>query len=403
MPSEDKYNMRARELIESASEKEHWDALDKTGFWGKQAAGCIFLAMDTGQICLAHRSREVLEPNTWGTWGGAMDAGEDPKTAIKREVQEEAGYTGPLKLIPLMVFNHASGFRYSNFLAVVKSEFKPVFDWETQGSGWFEFGKWPKPLHPGLTGLLNDPSSVNTIKKYLPSAQTPSLVTEGPAEWGLPEPGIADIKNIDKNVSIKKPLAAHQNAIDTYTGSSKDINSTLHRHYRDRVRAKIPSYHQPRIEALDALIRNNKLKIDLDVYTGLPESPAVAWHKYKQDTTQPIRLHLPAYTSTSPSFTVAKSFARDYKKIPYIPSSRNDQPVPKRAKHMLLIHLQKGMNAAGVEKYTDVSAEHEVILPRGLEIMVDPRPTTIPKATKWDYTIIVWHAEVVGHQPVQIT
>ena len=392
--------MRFRELI-GESDIEHHKEFEKTGFWGKQAAGCLFLALHTGRILIAHRSRDVLEPNTWGTFGGAMDAGEDPRTAIKREVQEEAGYTGPLKLIPLMVFNHASGFRYSNFLAVVKSEFKPVFDWETQGSGWFEFGKWPKPLHPGLAGLLNDPSSVNTIKKYL--SQSPSLVTEGPAEWGLPEPKVSDIEKIDKKVSIKKPQAAHQNALNSYTNSSKDINSSLHRHYRGQKKAPIPSYHRPRIEALDALIRDNKLKIDLDVYTGLPESPAVAWHKYKQDTTQPIRLHLPAYTSTTPSFSVAKSFARDYKKIPYIPNSRNDRPVPNRARHMLLIHLQRGMSAAGVEKYTDVSDEHEVILPRGLEIMVDPKPTTIPATSKWDTTYIIWHAEVVGHQPVQIT
>jgi predicted chitinase/8-oxo-dGTP pyrophosphatase MutT (NUDIX family) len=157
--------MKVNEIIKE-DDTEHRDALQKTGFWGKQGAGCLFLAHDTGRICIAHRSRSVEQPNTWGTWGGAIDSGEDPSVAVKREVKEEAGYTGPLKLIPLFIFSHSSGFKYYNFLALVDKEFTPVLDWETQGSDWFEFGNWPSPLHPGLITLLNDPASAAIIKKY---------------------------------------------------------------------------------------------------------------------------------------------------------------------------------------------------------------------------------------------
>lgn len=51
----------------------HGDALRTTGFWGEQAAGCIIAARDTRRILLPKRSDQVLQPHTWGTWGGAVD------------------------------------------------------------------------------------------------------------------------------------------------------------------------------------------------------------------------------------------------------------------------------------------------------------------------------------------
>jgi len=146
---------------------EHRQSLQQTGFWGKQAAGCIFLALDTGKVCIAHRSYDVEQPGTWGTWGGAIDENEDPAAAVRREVEEEAGYHGEMKLIPLYVFSHTSGFKYYNFLAVVPHEFKPILNWETQGSAWVTVGDWPNPLHPGLAKLLSDTKSVNLIQHYV--------------------------------------------------------------------------------------------------------------------------------------------------------------------------------------------------------------------------------------------
>lgn len=146
--------MLAYELFES--DQEHADALAKTGFWGKQAAGCIFLARDTGRYLIAHRSPYVQEPNTWGTWGGAIDSGENPEAALRREIGEEAGYHGPLLLKHLWTFKHSSGFQYHNYLAVVAAEFEPQLDWETQGFAWVEKGEWPQPMHPGFVQLLQN-------------------------------------------------------------------------------------------------------------------------------------------------------------------------------------------------------------------------------------------------------
>ena len=161
--------MRLTDMFESmADDREHWDALERTGFFGNQGAGCIFLARDTGRLLLAHRSRHVEQPGSWGGWGGAINRGENPEEAVRREVAEEAGHTEHLSLIPLFVFkaikNGKEVFRYHNFLAVVDHEFKPKLDWETQGYRWCKFGEWPQPLHFGLVELFNDPKSVETIR-----------------------------------------------------------------------------------------------------------------------------------------------------------------------------------------------------------------------------------------------
>lgn len=156
-----------------ASDKDHSEALKRTGFWGARAAGCIFLARSTGRLMLAHRSDAVQEPNTWGTWGGAMDGREGPKSAVLREVKEEAGYQGKVKLLPLAVFTSGT-FKYHNFLAVVADEFEPELNWETQGHRWFRPGRWPRPLHPGMKFLLANSTAdiVKAIEEYGPQAST---------------------------------------------------------------------------------------------------------------------------------------------------------------------------------------------------------------------------------------
>lgn len=166
-------------LLENDSD--HQDALLTTGFWGRQGAGAIIIAQDTGRILLPHRSRNVQEPNTWGTWGGAIDSKENPETAAKREVEEEAGYSGNIKMIPLAIFKkdtfkkntgekntgEKNTFKYYNFAAIVDHEFEPKLNWETQGYKWVNFGDWPTPLHPGLKWLLaNDSDAIESILAY---------------------------------------------------------------------------------------------------------------------------------------------------------------------------------------------------------------------------------------------
>ncbi|MFZ8885301.1 MAG: NUDIX domain-containing protein [Steroidobacteraceae bacterium] len=142
---------------------EHNRALRETGFWGRRGAGCLFLARDTGRLCIAHRSRYVQSPNTWGTWGGALDGTESAEDAVLREAREESGYDGPVELQPLFVFRHASGFSYHNYLALVPGEFEPRLNWETSAFVWTRWDRIPDPRHAGLEALLADAASLQAI------------------------------------------------------------------------------------------------------------------------------------------------------------------------------------------------------------------------------------------------
>ncbi len=145
------------------SQQAHWDAHRETGFYGKQGSGSVFLARDTGRLLLAHRSKDVEQPHTWGNWGGAVDEGYSTEQNARKEIEQECGYIGPYDLIPLLLFQKNS-FRYQNYLAVIPHEFTPALNWESQGYRWCEFGKWPSPLHFGLVSLFNDPKSVEIIR-----------------------------------------------------------------------------------------------------------------------------------------------------------------------------------------------------------------------------------------------
>lgn len=157
----------------------HAENLKKTGHWGKKGAGCIILARDTGRICLNHRSKKVLEPNTFGTWGGAIDEKEDPREAVKREVGEEAGTTRKMDLIPLYVFKKPD-FQYHNFLAIVDKEFTPKLDWESQGFKWCDIDTLPSPLHPGLKALFDDKESWSKIVSEVDKIAKKQLKEDAP-------------------------------------------------------------------------------------------------------------------------------------------------------------------------------------------------------------------------------
>lgn len=139
-------------------------ALEKTGYWGRRGAGCIVIARSTGRLLLALRSVDVVEPLTWGTWGGAVPVGASPEETVRQELWEETAYDGPIDLIPLHVFkDDEHGFVYENFVAVVEDEFEPVLNWESAGFRWVREGHWPAPLHFGMKDLLRAvprPSSV---------------------------------------------------------------------------------------------------------------------------------------------------------------------------------------------------------------------------------------------------
>lgn len=145
-------------------------------FWGNEASGVLIIAEDTGRILIGLRSGEVLEPHTWGNFGGAIglnDNGEDeeklsPPENARKEMSEEVGYHGSMDLIPAYVFE-SGNFKYYNYIGLVPKEFfveKSNLNWEVDDVKWVSL----KELlvldnkHFGLDGLIKN--SMDIIKKY---------------------------------------------------------------------------------------------------------------------------------------------------------------------------------------------------------------------------------------------
>jgi 8-oxo-dGTP pyrophosphatase MutT (NUDIX family) len=142
----------------------HYDALERTGFFGEQGAGAILIAADTGRMLLVERSPKVEQPGTWGNMGGAHHADEDPDVAALREIREESGWQGAiLAMIAAFVFTKGS-FVYRNFVAVVPREFVPQLGWEAVDHRWCGLDDLPEPLHFGVEALLADPESRDIVE-----------------------------------------------------------------------------------------------------------------------------------------------------------------------------------------------------------------------------------------------
>lgn len=204
-------------------DKQHYEARRKTGFFGAQAAGCVLMAKTTGRMLIVLRSAAVDQPHTWGNCGGAFDASEErPIQAAQREAHEETGYTGNIQMIPLYVFAKGD-FRYSNFLAIVDDEFTPHLGWEADKAVWVECGKWPKPLHFGLSALFADSKSIGVIKHYAQMFRSGNHAVESaPAPQGVEE-DIELPKGVDVSKAVGTGIAAVQKLAAGATAEDGEI------------------------------------------------------------------------------------------------------------------------------------------------------------------------------------
>ena len=123
-----------------------------------RAAGCILYAQDTGRYGLQQRSDNVNDPGVWAAWGGGKEPGETLEQCATRELAEESGYTGPLKLKRL-----AENNKYTTFIGVVPHEFEPRACSEWKDYCWVDAGDWPGPMHPGVADALQHISVNETI------------------------------------------------------------------------------------------------------------------------------------------------------------------------------------------------------------------------------------------------
>lgn len=136
------------------------------------AVGCLLLAADTLNFSFQLRSADSDAPNCYSCWGGSIDGNEEAFQALRRELREETGYSGEMRIYPLMTYyDQDRAFYYYNNLVLIPKQFKinppPEFAKESAGNTWVPFNEWPDPLHPGLQALLDDRTSMSTVEQII--------------------------------------------------------------------------------------------------------------------------------------------------------------------------------------------------------------------------------------------
>lgn len=136
-------------------------------YWGAMGAGVIPICAETGRALIGLRSGDVMEPYTWGGFGGKLDDGEnDPESAALREMREELRYNGSVRMVKGWVFTDGS-FEYHNYIGLVDKEFEPELNWENDKAiwmSWDELQHLPRK-HFGLTEFINN--SRQLFEKYM--------------------------------------------------------------------------------------------------------------------------------------------------------------------------------------------------------------------------------------------
>jgi 8-oxo-dGTP pyrophosphatase MutT (NUDIX family) len=143
-------------------------------YWGKIGAGILPICIKTGRFLVGLRSDDVMEPNTWGIFGGKLDIDEGINETIKiaalRELEEETKFKGDIELIEGYVFKDEN-FSYHNFFGIVQYEFEPILNWENDDAIWINYDELMNlnNKHFGLEAFLNDIDSkeklIDILKK----------------------------------------------------------------------------------------------------------------------------------------------------------------------------------------------------------------------------------------------
>jgi len=154
-----------------------YSLFENSNFWGNEGSGILPICIKTGRILIGLRNYWVNEPHTWGIFGGAIGLShsgnkETPRKNALKELEEELGYKGPIKLEKSFIFKKQN-FKYTNYIGLVDYEFVPDLDYD--GLVEIKDAKWvtleellnQSDKHFGLQALIDnalDQIKTHTIK-----------------------------------------------------------------------------------------------------------------------------------------------------------------------------------------------------------------------------------------------
>jgi len=124
-----------------------------------RAAGCVLYAEDTGRWGFQQRSDSVSDPGVWSTWGGGREPSETLEQCVRRELAEEAGYHGAIRLIPM-----TANANYATYIGIVPREFEPKINSEVKDWCWVSSDQLPNPMHPELAQAMNENFADGKVK-----------------------------------------------------------------------------------------------------------------------------------------------------------------------------------------------------------------------------------------------
>lgn len=117
----------------------------------KIGVGTIFVSTKTSRVLLNLRAPHKTHSMCWSLWGGMVEANEQPKDALLRELTEEMSFVPDIeKIYPFDIYQSKDTFfKYYSFVSIVEDEFVPILNIESCGYCWIDLGEWPKPMHQG--------------------------------------------------------------------------------------------------------------------------------------------------------------------------------------------------------------------------------------------------------------
>lgn len=205
----------------------------------------------------------------------------------------------------------------------------------------------------------------------------------------------SEMKRFDK---LHEDHAAEETpALKEYTSFSRFVNSALHNHSQGKPLTKATSKDLADAGKIEEDLSPYTAKQAFHVYTGVAKSPiasAVSIGGY-------LHAHLPAFASTSTDLSTAEFFAAHDHTTEHNQFSHHGH-IMSGAKHVLRIHVVPGTNIASVKHFAKYQSENEMLLNRGYNVMINPRPTYLPPKVHGTSATYMWDTWLTHKTPKKL-